>query len=392
MVRGWERLLEPPRLRTLEADEDRRATWLELFFDLVFVVTIAELGTRLSGDVTLHGLLEFVALFVPVWWAWAGFTFYANRFDTDDLVYRLLVLTAMFGIAALAANIHHAFEGGSAAFALSYVSVRLVLLVLYARAIRYVEAARPFAILFFAAFALAVVIWLVSLAVPEPARYWLWAVALAVEISAPLLGWRRVPTAPVDPRHLPERFGLMTIIVLGESVFAVVVGVAGVSWELSSSAAALAGFLAAVSIWWVYFGFLDVMRIFGSGLARGLIFTYTHFFVWAGIAALGVGVKLEIFSAAGDERYDDTAWVFCAGAALCMLGIAIVQLATPPRVFDVDVALRLGTAALAIVLLPASFALPTLAVLWILTGALAAQVVFELLAHEQHVPAEGLEL
>jgi low temperature requirement protein LtrA len=154
----------------------------------------------------------------------------------------------------------------------------------------------------------------------------------------------------------------------------------------------VAGFLAAVSIWWIYFGFLDVMRIFGSGLARGLIFTYTHFLVWAGIAMLGVGVKLAIFSAGGDGRYDDTAWVFCAGAALCMLGLAIVQLATPPGVFDVDVALRLGTAALAIVLLPASFALPTLAVLWILAGALAVQVVFELFQHGQHVPAEGLEL
>lgn len=392
MARAWERLLEPPRLRTLDTDEDRRATWLELFFDLVFVVTIAELGTRLSGDATLHGFLEFAALFVPVWWAWAGFTFYANRFDTDDLLYRLLVLTAMFGIAAMAANIHHAFEGGSAGFALSYVFVRVVLLVLYARAIRYVEAARPFASLFFAAFALAVVVWLASLAVPQPARYWLWALALAVEISAPVLGWRRVPTAPVDPRHLPERFGLMTIIVLGESVFAVVVGVAGVSWEVASSAAAMAGFLAAVSIWWIYFGFMDVMRIFGRGLARGLIFTYTHVLVWAGIATLGVGVKLAIFSAGGNSRYDDTAWVFCIGAALCMLGLAIVQLATPPGVFDVDVALRLGTAALAIVLLPASFALPALAVLWILTGALVVQVVFELFKHGQHVPAEGLEL
>jgi low temperature requirement protein LtrA len=390
--RDWERLLDPPRLRLGESEEDRRATWLELFFDLVFVVTIAELGTRLSGDVTLVGLLEFFALFVPVWWAWAGFTFYANRFDTDDLVYRLLVLTAMFGVAALAANIHHAFEGGSTAFALSYVFVRVVLLVLYARAIRYVQVARPFALVFFSAFAVSVALWLISLAFAEPARYWVWAFALAVELAAPLLGWRWVPAAPVDPRHLPERFGLLTIIVLGESVFAVVVGVAGVSWELESAAAAVAGFLAAVSIWWIYFEFLDVLPIFGRGLARGLVFTYTHFFVWAGIAALGVGVKLAIFSAAGDRHYGDTAWVVCAGAAVCMLALAVIQLATPPGLFELDVVLRLGTAALALVLLPLSFALPTLAVLWILTGALAVQVVFELLEHEEHRPAEGLDL
>jgi low temperature requirement protein LtrA len=397
VTRAWERLREPPRLRTLETEEDRRATWLELFFDLVFVVAIAELGTRLSGDVTLGGFLEFVALFVPVWWAWAGFTFYANRFDTDDLLYRLLVLAAMFGVAAMATNVHDVFEGDSGGFALSYVFVRSLLLVLYARVIHarpihFAESARPVAILFFSAFSISVVLWLTSLAVPEPTRYWLWAFALTLEITAPMVGWRLIPGAPVDPRHLPERFGLMTIIVLGESVFAVVVGVARVSWELSSAAAAAGGFLAAVSIWWIYFGFLDVPRVFGRGIARGLAFTYSHFFVWAGIATLGVGVNLAIFSAAGNERYEDTAWVFCAGAAVCMSGLAAVQLVTPPALFDVDVALRLGTAVVAVVLLPVSFALPALLVVWILAGVLAAQVVFELAAHEEHLPAEGLEL
>jgi low temperature requirement protein LtrA len=94
------RLFEPPRLRTVEdVDEERHSTWLELFFDLVFVVAVAELGHNLSDDPTARGFGEFVALFVPVWWAWAGFTFYANRFDTDDLTYRLLCLLGMFAVA-----------------------------------------------------------------------------------------------------------------------------------------------------------------------------------------------------------------------------------------------------------------------------------------------------
>ncbi len=68
-------LVVSPRLRTIETDRNRRATWLELFFDLVLVVAIAELGLNLDHDPTFGGLLEYLALFVPVWWAWAGFTF-----------------------------------------------------------------------------------------------------------------------------------------------------------------------------------------------------------------------------------------------------------------------------------------------------------------------------
>jgi low temperature requirement protein LtrA len=77
------RFLEPPRLRTIDEDvRERHATWLELFFDLVFVVAVAQLADGLAEHHDGRGMLEFLALFVPVWWAWAGFTFYANRFDT----------------------------------------------------------------------------------------------------------------------------------------------------------------------------------------------------------------------------------------------------------------------------------------------------------------------
>jgi low temperature requirement protein LtrA len=89
----------PPRLRTLEdAGDDRRATWLELFFDLVFVVAVAQLSNALSADRTLHGFVVFCGLFVPIWWAWVGFTFYADRFDTDDLVHPALMLSGTFAL------------------------------------------------------------------------------------------------------------------------------------------------------------------------------------------------------------------------------------------------------------------------------------------------------
>jgi low temperature requirement protein LtrA len=387
-LRGIARFLDPPRLRTIEEGfEERHATWLELFFDLVFVVAVAELGQNLTHDPTLHGFLAYVGLFIPVIWVWAGFTFYANRFDTDDLAYRLLILLAMFAVAALATNTPGAVEKGGEAFAVSYVCVRLLLLALYARAIRFVASARPLALLFFTAFSVGTVIWVVSLLISPPGRWWLWAVALAGELAVPFFAWRLV-SAPVDPRHLPERFGLLTIIVLGESVLAVVLGVADTTWELESGLAAGGGFLAAAAVWWIYFDFLDESMV-TRGRVAGLVFTYAHFPIIVGVATFGVGVKLQILAAAGSETYEDTGWVLCAGVAISMVGLAAIHLATPPTLFDADVTVRLVTAALALVLLAFSFSLPPLAVVWSLTALLVAQVVLELLGHEAHT---GIEL
>jgi low temperature requirement protein LtrA len=386
---GFARLLEPPRLRTRGRglDEMRRATWLELFFDLVFVAAVGQLAMALSAEPTTARFFEFLGLFVPVWWAWMGFTFYANRFDTDDLVYRLLLLVAMFGVAVLATTIPSVFDGATRGFPLAYVAVRLVLIALYARASRHVPEARALVRVFLGTFSFAVLIWFASLAFDAPWAYVLWGVALALELSAPIRAWRFLPDAPIDRRHLPERFGLLTLIVLGESVLAVVLGVSKVSWDAGSAGAALTGFLVAASLWWIYFDFLDEGALTARGIFGGLTYTYMNYFVVAGLTALGVGVKLAVLAAGGDQRYDDTSWVLSAGLALAMFGLGVIQLVAGAVVVDADVVLRLTTAAIALVLIP--LGLSPLTVVSIFAAVLVAQVVFELAQHETHThPAE----
>ena len=378
------RLLEPPRLRTLArgVDDDRRATWLELFFDLVFVAAVGQLANALAAEPTTARFFEFLGLFVPVWWAWLGFTFYANRFDTDDVPYRLLLLLAMFAVAVLATTVPSVFEGETKGFPLAYVSVRIVLLVLYARASRHVPEARALARTFLAAFGFASLVWVASVAVPAPWAYVLWGVALTIELVTPIPAWRLLRDAPVHARHLPERFGLLTLIVLGESVFAVVVGVSKVSWDAGSATAAAAGFLVAASLWWIYFDFLDEGALTARGLFGGLTYTYMHYFIYVGLAALGAGVKLGILAAGGDHHYGDTAWIVCAGLALTMLGVAAIQLVTGTAVLDADVAPRLATAAVALGLLALGVA--PLTALLVLAAVLVLQVAFELARHEGH--------
>ncbi|HET7807768.1 MAG TPA: low temperature requirement protein A [Gaiellaceae bacterium] len=381
---SFARFLEPPRLRTLETDEERRATWLELFLDLVFVAAIAQVASILSTDPTAAGFGRFLVLFLPIGWAWAGFTFYATRFDTDDLVYRCLTLLGMFAVAGLASTVPDALNGGQNAFVVAYVSVRLILIALYVRVYRDLEVARPVARWFIFMFGLAVCDWLISLAVPVPWKYVFWGLALALEHAAPIRAWRLLRGMPVDPKHIPERFGLLIIIVLGESVIGVVLGTAHVDWTVLSGAVAFAGFLAAAAIWWLYFDFLDAASVVTRNVRSGITFVYAHYFVAAGIAALGVGVKLAIFSVGPGPAYDDIGWIAAAGTALCMAGLAAIQLATPPGLLDSDVVLRLITAALACVLVLASSLLSPVVILWLLAAVLVAQVAFELAAHEGH--------
>jgi low temperature requirement protein LtrA len=388
-VRALSRLLQPPRLRTIggEREDDRRATWLELFFDLVFVAAVGQLANSLSAEPTVARFFEFVGLFVPVWWSWTGFTFYANRFDTDDLVYRLLTLVGMFAVAVLATTVPGVFAGVTTAFPLAYVGVRLVLLVLYWRARRHVPEARSLTTLFLLAFGAAVVVWLISLAVPSPWNYLLWGAALAIEVVTPIPAWRQIRNAPIHPRHIPERFGLLTLIVLGESVLAVVLGVSEVSWVAGSGTAAVMGFVVAASLWWIYFDFLDETSIGARGIVSGLTFTYMHFFIVAGLAALGAGVKMAILAGGGDHHYDETAWILSAGLAMTMFGLATIEAVVGARLLNVDFWLRPGTAVFALALIPLELGPVTAVVL--LAIVLVCQVVYELAHHEQHAEPQS---
>jgi low temperature requirement protein LtrA len=346
-----QRWLRPPQLRTLEADQgERHATWLELFFDLVFVISIAEVVHTLEDYRTLADFLGTAGLFVAVWWAWVGYTVYADRFDTDDLLHRVLVLAGMLAVIAMALSVHDALHGGSAQFALAFVAVRGIVLLLNARARRHAAAARPLLNLFLTAFSIGAALWLVSVLVPEPARYVLWAVALVIELSAPWLGRRQIVKAPVHASHLVERFGLFTLIVLGESVISVAQSAADVDWTAGTLAAAVGGFLGVACLWWLYFDRIDdgVVR----SVLRGLIWNYAHLPLLAGLVSVAVGTEFAVREAAAGQLERSTTLALGGGTAVYLLATVVSGLAIR-RTADRVLWLWLGSAmaALAIGLL-----------------------------------------
>lgn len=223
-------LLRPAVLRT--ADEDRHPTWLELFFDLCFVAAIAALAAYLHHHPTAEGLLWFVALFLPVWWAWMGYTWYASAFDNDDVVFRLSWLVAMLLIIALAAGVGSAADGHGDAFALTYGLLQALLALLFARAARKERAARRFAVRCAAGDAIGALLWFASLAVDAPERYLVWGAAMIVLLATPPFAVRGYAGKAFNAAHIAERYGLFTLIVLGESVVAVGASLADSGFDL----------------------------------------------------------------------------------------------------------------------------------------------------------------
>ncbi len=228
--------VKPPRLQT-ETEGERNATWLELFYDLVFVATVAMLGIRLAADTSVTGWFSYAAYFLLVWWLWASHTFYADRYDTDDLVYRFLAGTQMVAIAILAASVSTGPAASTAVFAAAYAAARILLLLLYARAFKFVPATRQLVRGYLIGFGIGATIWVVSIFVPEPGRFWLWGIALTVDLATPFVMRKAQAASPLDVSHLPERFGLFTILVLGESIVAVTVGLGHVEWQWSTTIA-----------------------------------------------------------------------------------------------------------------------------------------------------------
>jgi low temperature requirement protein LtrA len=324
-TRQRQRWLRPPQLRTLEADQgERHATWLELFFDLVFVISIAEVVHTLEDYRSLGDFLGTAGLFVAVWWAWVGYTVYADRFDTDDLLHRALVLAGMLAVIAMALSVHDALHGGSTQFALTFVAVRGIVLLLNARARRHAAAARPLLNLYLTAFSVGASLWLVSVFVPEPARYLLWAVALVIELSAPWVGRHQIARAPIHASHLVERFGLFTLIVLGESVISVAQGAAEVEWTAVTLAAAVGGFLAVACLWWLYFDRIEDAAI--RSVLRGLVWNYAHLPLLAGLVSVAVGAEYLILESATGQLERSTALALGGGAALFLLAGVVIGL------------------------------------------------------------------
>jgi low temperature requirement protein LtrA len=327
MDMGIRRLVQPLRLRSEGGLEPgRRVTWLELFFDLVFVAAVAQVGTHLQDDYSLDGLLRFSLLFLLIWCAWLGHTTFSTRFDTDDLIQRGLTALQMFLVAVMAVNATGALDSrDSAGFAAAYAVMRLVLVAQYLRA-RRISRARALVTRYASGCGIAAALWMVSALVPAPGRFWIWALALLIDVCTPLISTRHLVDVPHDAAHLPERYGLFTIILLGESMVAVMTGMERQEyWSPRAASSAVLGMGLVFAIWWWYFDGVEAaaergVRSHRDG-KRFHIWSYAHFPLYLGIAVAGVGVEHIIATATGEPLHAPEAWILGSAVAVAAFSL-----------------------------------------------------------------------
>ena len=290
------------RMTARNTEEPHRVSSpLELLFDLTFVVAVAQLVVQLAHGIEGgHGAEEvgpFLMVFFAIWWAWMNFTWFASAYDTDDVPYRLLTMLQMGGVLVLAAGVPAAFdEQDFRAITFGYLIMRIGLVAQWLRAGFEHPESRATAWRYAVGVSVVPLGWLARLALPEEFGVAAFVVLALLDVSVPFWA-ERTGTTFWHPHHVAERYGLFTIILLGESVLAATIGVqealaeSGVSGTLVlvSSAALVTLF----ALWWLYF-----LEPAGEGLAvnrsRSYLWGYGHYGVFAALAALGAGLEVAV--------------------------------------------------------------------------------------------------
>lgn len=281
-------------------ESGRAASTLELFFDLVFVVAVSIAAVSLHHALTeghvLDGILNYAIVFFGIWWAWMNFTWFATSFDTDDWLYRLLTIVQMGGVLVLASGIEPAFQDHDfSVLILAYVVMRLALVAQWLRASRSAGSARKATLIYAGGIALVQALWLLSLLLPESAFTVALVVLILAEVAVPIVA-ERTGSTPWHPHHITERYGLFTLIVLGESLLAsanAIIGALHASHDLGPliSIAALT-LISTAALWWIYFWPPHHLAI--GSLSRSLAYGYGHYFIFAAAGALSAGIEVEI--------------------------------------------------------------------------------------------------
>jgi low temperature requirement protein LtrA len=281
----------------LEPDAgEKRVAPLELFFDLVFVFALTQITYLMSEKPTWEGLGQGMLVLVALWWAWGAYAWLTNYIDTEQDTERLLMLAAMVAMLVAALATPHAFGDDALIFAIAYASVRWLHIFIWAEANEQADTAG--AIRTLARTALPAPLLLIGAAFFDgAAQAAVWVVALGIDYAGPFVfgvrGFR------VSAGHFAERFGLIVIIALGESIVAIGAGISGVDLDAGLVAAAVFGVVLSAALWWAYF---DVVAIAAErrfremrGHARVRMardsYSYIHLPMIAGILLVALGVK-----------------------------------------------------------------------------------------------------
>lgn len=373
-----------------DRDEAHRvSTPLELLFDLTFVVAVAQAASELhhalaEGHVG-SGIAGYAVVFFGVWWAWVNFTWFASAYDTDDVVYRLLTLLQMSGVLVFAAGIPAAFEEFDfLVVVIGYLIMRLAMVTQYLRAAWADPASRAATLRYAGGVGLVQLGWVGWLWLDGSASWVGYGVLVAAEMAVPAWAEFAGRATPWHPGHISERYGLFTIIVLGEVVAALATAVQSAVDESGPSAslltAAVAGLVLVFALWWSYFHHRVTEHIRDS-LPWTFVWAFAHYVVFASVAAFGAGLEVvvDVLSHHAEVGTTFAAFTVAIPVALFLVVLGLItarmsnQLTITGLVLLTGILVLAAAAAASVLTLPISIAAMALVVVLVLAYHLSAE-------------------
>jgi len=322
----------------------RASTPLELLFDLTFVVAFSQISGEAAhflelGEVGV-ALSGFAFATFAVSWAWINYSWLASAYDNDDLFFRLATLVVMLGVLIVALGVPDVFESfaegehlDNGVLVAGYVVMRVATVALWLRAAHHDPPRRKTALAYAINISIAQVFWVALIFVDLPVGT---ATAIAVvlmlfEIAGPLFAELRFGRTPWHGHHIAERYGLLTIITLGEVVLGTILAISAVvqieKWSVEAALVALGGTTLVFGLWWVYF-MMPSGRILHRYRQRSWVWGYGHILIFGSIVGVGTGLHVAAQVIAHEAHVDAAFALMCVAVPVLAFEVVLFSLYT----------------------------------------------------------------
>jgi len=319
------------------AEEERTTSYIELFFDLVFVFAFTQVTALILEDTSVEGFVRAALVLAMVWWAWSAYAWMTNAIDIENTVTRLIMFAAMAAGFFMALSVPDAFQDEAAWFAVAYFVVRVLNSVLFSWGVRNEPGTLRATLRLAPWFLAAAFVALAGGFVDPDYRAWVWLASLVIDV----VGTLTVASAEwnVSPSHFAERFALIVIIALGESIVAIGIGTSELERDTTYALSVVVAFAGVAALWWAYFDFTAVaaeraLRRASPGargpLARD-VFTFFHYPVVLGIILYAVAAKKTLEHPL-DPLSEAGRWALVLGVAIFLCGFALMRFRVVRRV------------------------------------------------------------
>lgn len=324
-----------PMLPRDPQERHRASTSLELLFDLVTVIAIATAAAGLhhaiANEHILSGIFSFLAAFFAIWWAWMNYTWFASAYNNDDVLFRIVTAIIMFGSLVLAAGVESVFTTFDLKMTvIGYVIMRLGMVALWLRAAKNDTQRRSVNMSYAIGISIAQLFWIGFLLLQPLSQVWIYtllAAGIVIELSVPAISERKIHT-PWHREHIMERYGLVNIIVLGETLLAGGTALRFIADGSSNGTLvylAISALVIVVSIWWLYFS--EEEQLPTGNLKHALTWGYGHFIIFAAGAGIGAGFSVLVDIISGESKASIIIgnYAIAIPIALYMLGLWFVR-------------------------------------------------------------------